>query len=214
MKQDLSDLRQNYVKGQIDFNFLPENPMDLFSIWYKDASANQSILEPNAMNLSTQELDGFPRSRVVLLKEFNAEGFIFYTNYLSQKGLAIDGNPKVGLNFMWFELEQQVIIKGIASKVSQQTSEEYFYKRPIESQIGAVVSEQSSVIDFDFDLEKTAKNMLIELQGKTVLKPKSWGGYLVKPVEIEFWQGRPSRLHDRVRYVQLDGIWKKERLAP
>lgn len=214
MKQDLSGLRQNYVKGQIDFNSLPENPMELFAVWYKEASSNKEIIEPNAMNLATKELDGYPRTRVVLLKEFNPEGFIFYTNYLSQKGLAIEQDPKVCLSFLWLELEQQVIIKGMSSKVAPHISEEYFYKRPVESQIGAIVSEQSSVIDFDADLEGVAEKMLVELRGENVAKPDSWGGYLVSPVEVEFWQGRPSRLHHRVRYVNQGGVWEKERLAP
>jgi len=214
MKQDLSYLRQNYIKGQINFDSLPENPMDLFSIWYNEASENKNILEPNAMSLSTTEQDGFPRSRVVLLKEFNAQGFIFYTNYASQKGIAIEKNPKVGLTFFWLELEQQILIKGTASKVSKETSEEYFYKRPFESQIGAMVSNQSSVIDIHSNLDEFAQNLQNKYENQIVPKPETWGGYLVKPTEFEFWQGRPSRLHDRIRYQLQESKWKQERLSP
>lgn len=214
MKQDLSDKRRVYNVSEIDFNSILPNPIELFKKWYEEAQNSNLIVEPNAMNVSAIGGDGFPRNRVVLLKEFNDQGFIFYTNYESQKGKAINSNPNVCLSFFWDRLERQVIIKGVAEKTSQQQSEEYFGKRPFESQIGAMVSHQSSVIGADTDLMAEAHRLEKEFEGKQVPKPDYWGGFLVRPVEIEFWQGRPSRLHDRLRYRLKDGSWITERLAP
>lgn len=214
MKQDLSDKRRVYNVSEIDFNSILPNPIELFKKWYEEAQNSNLIVEPNAMNVSAIGEDGFPRNRVVLLKEFNDEGFVFYTNYESQKGKAIHSNPNVCLSFFWDRLERQVIIKGVAEKTSQQQSAEYFGKRPFESQIGAMVSHQSSVIGADTDLMAEAHRLEKEFEGKQVPKPEYWGGFLVRPVEIEFWQGRPSRLHDRLRYRLKDGSWITERLAP
>lgn len=214
MNQDLSDKRKDYAKNFIDFSEVPQNPYELFNTWYNSAFESAQIHEPYAMSLSTIGLDGFPRTRVVLLKEFSPEGLVFYTNYLSQKGNSIDSNPHVCLSFFWDKLEQQVIIKGIAEKVSDEMSDEYFHKRPFKSQIGAIVSAQSSVIDFEENLEAKAGELEKEFQEKIIPRPNNWGGYLVKPVEFEFWQGRPSRLHDRLRYRFSNKKWLKERLAP
>lgn len=214
MKQDLSDKRKDYSKNFINFSEVPENPYELFNIWYNSAFDSNKIHEPYAMSLATVGADGFPRARIVLLKEFNTEGFVFYTNYESQKGNAIETDPRVCISFFWDKLEQQIIIKGIAEKVSNEASDEYFYKRPFESQIGAVISSQSSVIGFDEDMESAAVKLQDEFRGKPVPRPESWGGYLVRPVEFEFWQGRPSRLHHRLRYRFENGKWLKERLAP
>jgi len=214
MNQDLSDKRKDYAKDFINFLEVPHGPYELFNTWYNSAFKSGQIHEPYAMSLSTIGTDGFPRTRVVLLKEYSPEGFVFYTNYHSQKGNSIESNPYVCLSFFWDKLEQQVIIKGIAERVSAEKSDEYFHKRPFESQVGAVVSSQSSVIGFDEDLEQTAIELQKEFQGKTIPRPENWGGYMVRPVEFEFWQGRPSRLHDRLRYRFSNGEWGKERLAP
>ncbi|HLV23710.1 MAG TPA: pyridoxamine 5'-phosphate oxidase [Moheibacter sp.] len=214
MKQDLSDKRKDYSQNFMDFTLLPNNPMDLFHNWYRIAMESNELDEPYAMNLSTLGPDGFPRNRIVLLREINPEGFIFYTNYESQKGKAIAQNQKVCISFFWDKLEQQIIIKGMAEKIDAQKSDDYFHKRPIESQIGAMLSAQSSEIGFDVDLESKVPQLLKEYEGKTVPRPENWGGYLIKPVEFEFWQGRPSRLHNRVRYVLKDKSWSKSRLAP
>lgn len=214
MKQDLSDKRRDYKISEINFNSIPPNPVELFKKWYEEAQNSNLIVEPNAMNVATVGEDGFPRNRVVLLKEYNNEGFIFYTNYESQKGKAIESNPNVCLSFFWDRLERQVIIKGVAEKTSQQQSEDYFNKRPFESRVGAMVSHQSSVIGLDADLTEETLRLEKEFEGKQVPKPDYWGGFLIRPVEIEFWQGRPSRLHDRLRYRLENGSWITERLAP
>lgn len=214
MKQDLSDKRKDYSQNFIDFTKLPENPMDLFHHWYHEAEKMSELGEAYAMSLSTIESDGYPRNRIVLLREINTEGFVFYTNYDSQKGKSIAENQKVCLSFFWDKLERQIIIKGLAEKIATEKSDDYFHKRPVESQIGANVSAQSSVINFDADLEAEVNRLRKLYEGKTVPRPENWGGYLVKPMEIEFWQGRPNRLHDRVRFRLKNKLWTRERLAP
>lgn len=214
MKQDLSDKRKDYSKNYIDFSSIPDNPIKLFSNWFSEVSESKLIDEPYAMNLANLDEDGFPRSRVVLLKEFNSDGFVFYTNYESQKGKALETNPNVCLSFFWDKLEQQVIIRGRAEKIAPIQSDAYFHRRPLESQVGALVSAQSRVIAFDKNLESEVEKRMSELKGQEVPRPDYWGGYLVRPVEIEFWQGRPSRLHDRLCYRLEGDEWKKVRLAP
>jgi len=214
MKQDLSDKRKDYSQNFIDFTKIPANPYKLFNDWYQAVHESGLISEPYAMNLSTLGVDGFPRTRVVLLREFSEDGFIFYTNYHSQKGHAIAEKPCVCISFFWDKLERQVIIKGNVEKVDAAVSDEYFQKRPVESQVGALVSAQSSVIPFDLDLDAEVKKLQQQFEGKEVPRPPHWGGYCVKPVEFEFWQGRPSRLHDRLRYRWEQGVWIAERLAP
>ncbi len=215
MKQDLSDKRKDYSQNFINFSNLPENPLELFYNWYEVATESALIAEPYAMSLSTIGEDGFPRTRIVLLRELSQEGLVFYTNYESQKGKAIEKNKNVCLSFFWDKLEQQIILKGTIEKIDESKSDDYFHKRPVESQIGALVSQQSNIIGMDEDLDEKVKKLSKEWEGKVVPRPENWGGYLVKPVEIEFWQGRPSRLHDRVRYqLASSGTWKKERLAP
>lgn len=214
MKQDLSDKRKDYSKNYIDFSSIPDNPIKLFSNWFSEVSESKLIDEPYAMNLANLDEDGFPRSRVVLLKEFNSDGFVFYTNYESQKGKALETNPNVCLSFFWDKLEQQVIIRGRAEKIAPIQSDAYFHRRPLESQVGALVSAQSRVIAFDKNLESEVEKKMSELKGQEVPRPDYWGGYLVRPVEIEFWQGRPSRLHDRLCYRLEGDVWKKVRLAP
>lgn len=214
MKQDLSDKRKVYSKDFIDFKMVAQNPFEMFKSWYENAASSEKIDEPNAMSLAAIGQDGFPRTRIVLLKEYNLDGFVFYTNYKSQKADAIENSDKVCLSFFWAGLEQQIIIKGTTTKVSTEMSDEYFQKRPFESQIGAMVSSQSSVIDLNENLDAKAIELQKEFEGKEVPRPENWGGYIVNPIEFEFWQGRPSRLHDRLRYRIVNGEWLIERLAP
>lgn len=212
---DLSNYRRSYEKSQLTEDHLPEDPITLFRNWFVEVEEFGSSAEVNAMTVSTIGLDGFPKSRVVLLKQFTYEGFIFYTNYNSEKGRAIAANPNICLSFFWHELERQVIIKGVAEKVAENLSDGYFESRPEGSRLGAIVSPQSEVIPSRQYLEENLHDLEKEYSGKEILRPAHWGGYIVKPVEIEFWQGRANRLHDRIRYkLQDDFSWKTDRLAP
>lgn len=213
--KDLSDYRKSYEKKALLENEVPSDPMQLFKQWFHEVEDFGGLEEVNAMTLVTNGLDGFPKSRIVLLKQFNYEGFVFYTNYLSEKGKAIEANPKVALSFFWPTLERQVIIKGVAEKIAPNLSDGYFESRPLGSQLGAIVSLQSEVIPNRAYLEEKLKELEKASEGKNVERPSHWGGYLVKPISVEFWQGRPNRLHDRLRYtIQEDFNWKLERLAP
>ena len=213
--KDLSNYRRSYEKSQLTENNLPEDPVTLFRTWFFETEEFGGTTEVNAMTVSTIGLDGFPKSRVVLLKQFTYEGFIFYTNYNSEKGRAIAANPNVCLSFFWHELERQVIIKGIAEKTPENISDGYFESRPLGSRLGAIVSPQSEVIPSRQFLEENLKKLEDQFAGQEVQRPEHWGGYLVKPVEVEFWQGRANRLHDRIRYkLQEDYSWKQDRLAP
>jgi len=213
--EDLSNYRKSYEKSELLENAIPEDPIALFKRWFHEAEDSGYAGEANAMTVSTIGLDGFPKSRVVLLKKFYGEGFIFYTNYQSEKGRAIAANPSVCLSFFWHTLERQVIIKGIAEKVPASVSDNYFHSRPQGSQLGAVASNQSEVIASRDALDAKLHELEMEYEGKEIPRPAYWGGYLVKPVEVEFWQGRANRLHDRIRYQTSDGIdWHISRLAP
>jgi len=171
--------------------------------------------ETNAMTVSTIGLDGFPKNRIVLLKHFSDKGFVFYTNYNSNKGKAIGANPNVCLSFFWSGAERQVIIKGKAEKIDKETSDHYFGSRPRGSQLGALVSNQSKIITNRDYLEEKHLRLEKKYTGKQILRPNNWGGYIVKPLEIEFWQGRSNRLHDRIRYVLVgDSKWDINRLSP
>ena len=212
--KDLSDYRKSYEKSELIETNLPEDPITLFQKWFHEADES-SDTETNAMTVSTFGFDGFPKARVVLLRRFNEEGFVFYTNYESEKGKAIAANPHICLSFFWHTLERQVIIKGLAEKVASNLSDGYFESRPDGSKLGAIVSNQSQVITSREVLEDKLKNLEQEFEGKEIPRPDYWGGFIVKPVSIEFWQGRPNRLHDRIRYkLQDDFNWKIERLAP
>jgi pyridoxamine 5'-phosphate oxidase len=215
MQKDLSDYRKSYEKSALMEDSISDNPLQLFQTWFYEVEKSDSVDEPNAMTVSTVGLDGFPKSRVVLLKKYTYEGFIFYTNYNSEKGLAIANNPKICISFFWPNLERQVIIKGTAEKLAKNLSDGYFESRPVGSKLGALVSDQSSVIESRTILESKLSQLEKEYSGKEIERPEYWGGYLVRPVSIEFWQGRPNRLHDRIRYTLTDDFdWKMERLAP
>lgn len=213
--ENLHDKRQSYEKSELTEDNIKQNPIEQFRDWYLDAEENPLVAEANAMSISTLEKDGCPRTRMVLLKAYNENGFIFYTNYDSRKGLAIDNNHKACLHFFWPSLERQIIIKADLEKLAPNLSDGYFHSRPRGSQLGALVSPQSHEIPNREFLE----NRLIELEkewdNKEIPRPENWGGYLAKPYEIEFWQGRPNRLHDRIIYQLENNLdWNIKRLAP
>jgi len=213
MNPNLADLRKSYEKGEL--NIVDSDPMVLFATWFKIAETSKEIEEPNAMTLSTQSKNGFPRSRVVLLKGFSEDGFVFFTNYESEKGKSISNNPKVGISFFWPSLERQIIINGVAKKISDNESDAYFKSRPRGSQLGALVSPQSKVIPDRKFLENRLFELKKKFHNKSIPRPNNWGGFLIKPISIEFWQGRPNRLHDRISFQLINkNKWKVERLAP
>ena len=215
MNKDLSDYRKSYEKKELLEANCPENPIELFQEWFLSADQTDNVDESNAMTLSTIGTDGFPKSRVVLLKKFTWEGFIFYTNYNSEKGKAIANNNNVCLSFFWPSLEQQIIIKGKAEKIAENLSDGYFESRPDGSKLGAWASNQSSVISSREELDQNLKSFETKYKNQEIPRPDHWGGFIVKPESIEFWQGRPNRMHDRIRYtLQKDFNWKMERLAP
>ncbi|MCB9202035.1 MAG: pyridoxamine 5'-phosphate oxidase [Flavobacteriales bacterium] len=216
MEENLFELRKNYAKYSLLESNLKENPMELFRDWYEDAQKNERISEANAMSICTVENGKIPRSRMVLLKRFTWEGFVFFTNYDSRKGKAIENNNEVCAHFYWDSLERQVIIQAKAEKLAENLSDGYFSERPRGSQLGAIASPQSSIIKDREELENNLKDAEIKFQNADEIpRPKNWGGYLLKPYEIEFWQGRPNRLHDRIVYqLQDDYSWKINRLAP
>lgn len=215
MQKDLGNYRKTYDKSELIEGNVSDNPMQLFQTWFYETEQSDTVDEPNAMTVSTMGLDGFPKSRIVLLKKYTHEGFIFYTNYDSEKGKAIAKNPQVCISFFWPGLERQIIIKGNAKKIAENLSDGYFESRPDGSKLGAIASEQSSVIATREVLEERLKNLEEEYLEKPIPRPKNWGGYIVKPISLEFWQGRPNRLHDRIRYtIQENFDWKMERLAP
>lgn len=215
MEKDLSNYRKSYEKQELLESNISDNPMELFQKWFHEVDANFDVEETNAMTLSTFGLDGFPKGRVVLLKRYTYEGFIFFTNYNSEKGQAIAKNPNVCLSFFWNSAERQIIIKGKAEKIAENLSDGYFESRPRGSQLGALVSNQSHVVDSRDALEAELLRLEKEFEGKEIQRPDYWGGYIVKPVEMEFWQGRPNRLHDRIRFqLQDDYNWKINRLSP
>lgn len=215
MDTDLGDYRRSYEKSELLLSKSPDNPFELFRDWFFEVDKFFPNDETNAMTLSTIGLDGYPKSRVVLLKRFTHEGFIFYTNYNSEKGKAIAANPKVCISFFWHGAERQIIIKGKVEKIAENLSDGYFESRPRGSQLGALVSNQSDVIPSREVLETKLKALEQQYEGKDIPRPDFWGGFIVKPIAFEFWQGRANRLHDRI-YYSLDNEfnWTKYRLSP
>ncbi|MBI3220102.1 MAG: pyridoxamine 5'-phosphate oxidase [Bacteroidetes bacterium] len=210
----LQEIRVDYTKASLDITSVLPNPVAQFEKWLQEA-IDAKALEPTAMTLSTVTEDGRPSARIVLLKGVEANQFVFYTNYQSQKGKEMLENPACALTFFWPELERQVRIEGVAKRVDEAQSTAYFVSRPKGSQIGAWASPQSSIIKDRFILEERVAVLEKKFEGSNQIpKPKQWGGYAVEPHEIEFWQGRPSRLHDRIVYYQSEGEWIKHRLAP
>ncbi|TVZ59844.1 pyridoxamine 5'-phosphate oxidase [Flavobacteriaceae bacterium MAR_2010_105] len=215
MDTDLSNYRKSYEKGELLKKNVPENPMELFQKWFHEIDHFFPEIESNAMTIATVGSDGYPRNRVVLLKKFTYEGFIFYTNYNSEKGKAINKNPKVCLSFFWHGAERQIIIKGKAEKIAENLSDGYFESRPRGSQLGALASNQSEPIANRELLENKLKVLEASFEGKEIPRPDNWGGYIVKPVEFEFWQGRANRLHDRIQYkLDQNFYWNISRLSP
>lgn len=214
MANNIADIRSDYKKHQLNETDVLNDPLKQFDKWFNEA-LKSDVMEPNAMNLATVSAKNTPASRVVLLKGVQNNGFVFYTNYQSNKGKELEENPQAALTFFWPELERQVRIQGVVEKVSKEESEAYFKSRPKESQIGAWASPQSAVISSRKLLEDREKQLHEKFaDDDTLPKPEQWGGYILKPLAIEFWQGRPSRLHDRLIYTLENNNWKISRLAP
>lgn len=213
-KEELQNLRREYSLAQLSENTVNVNPVKQFDTWFNEA-VEAKLHEPNAMTLSTATRDGVPSARIVLLKGYDNYGFVFYTNYLSRKGKEITKNPVGALTFFWGELERQVRIEGTIEKLSKEQSDKYFQSRPKKSQLGALVSPQSQEIEGRELLESKMSELELQYEDKEIPKPSYWGGYILKPRLVEFWQGQRSRLHDRIVYKKIDNqTWKKVRLAP
>lgn len=214
MDRTIADIRKDYRMHSLDESGADKNPIKQFSTWW-DEAVNSQINEVNAMTLATVNKEGWPSARIVLLKAFDENGFVFFTNYNSRKGKDLDQNNRGALVFFWKELERQVRIEGLIEKVSPIESDIYYHSRPEGSRIGAWASPQSEVIESRAMLEEKVKRLTENFIRNGIERPYFWGGYRLKPKTIEFWQGRPSRLHDRLRYnLQNAGDWKMERLAP
>tara|TARA_B100000287_G_C20582104_1_gene760776 strand:- start:402 stop:1037 length:636 start_codon:yes stop_codon:yes gene_type:complete len=210
---NINNLRLDYNKSSIDFNNTVKEPKEYFITWFNQA-IKMNIKDPNACVLSTISQDNKPSSRVILLKEINSNGFIFFTNYNSNKSKDIKHNNNVSLNFYWPDLEKQIRIVGTTKRISRKESEEYFQNRPKKSQIGAIISNQSEEVKLNFDFDKELQLANKKFKNKIIQCPENWGGYCVIPLKYEFWQGRPSRLHDRITYVLEHDKWMIKRLAP
>lgn len=212
MSKDLSNYRDKYLKGELIEKNLPKDPFDLFDNWFEDLEKFGNERENNAMSLTTVNDKNVPTTRVVLLKQFSKNGFVFYTNYDSRKGKHIDNNPNVCISFYWPSMERQVIINGKVSKISAIESDKYFNSRPKSSQLGAIISNQSEIIPSRKYLEE--KLSKFNISNNNLKRPSNWGGYILKPELFEFWQGRDSRLHDRIIFSKSKTNWDQKRLSP
>jgi pyridoxamine 5'-phosphate oxidase len=213
MTKRLSDLRKEYLLSSLDERSVDPDPLIQFSKWFEDAT-NAGVEEPNAMVLSTADLAGNVSGRVVLLKGVEKNGFMFFTNYDSRKGMQLADNPRAALTFLWYAIERQVRVEGSVRKISRKESEAYFNSRPADSQLSASVSPQSCIIPDRSFLESMREGFILDLAGQTPRCPENWGGYVLKPTLVEFWQGRAHRLHDRLQYRLHAGAWNLQRLAP
>lgn len=211
--QKVADIRRDYVREELVESAVKDNPIDQFSAWFEQALSTD-MLDPNAMTLATATKDGIPSSRIVLLKGVDEDGFRFYTNYSSRKGKELEANPKASLCFYWPQLERQVRIEGQVQKMSREASENYFQQRPRLSQIGAWASSQSSKVGSREDLEQNFEEIKKRFKDQEIPLPDFWGGYILKPERMEFWQGRESRMHDRICYEKSGSVWNIFRLAP
>jgi len=213
-KSKVAAMRKSYKAKKLDKKDLHKNPITQFDRWFQEA-IHSKVKEPNAMTLATATPSGKPSARIVLLKGFDEKGFIFYTNYNSSKGQQLIKNPNAALVFCWLDLERQIRIEGKVKKLSKKASTAYFHSRPKSSQIGAAASPQSSIIKDRRVLEKAVKALnKTHSDSEVIPRPEHWGGFILRPTMIEFWQGRPSRLHDRMRYQKKKGEWVVDRLAP
>lgn len=212
-RTDIADLRKEYTRAVLNPEDLPDNPLQAFANWF-DFAVHENVHEPNAMVLSTVK-NNRPSSRVVLLKGISDNGFVFYTNYKSKKGMELAENPFASLNFHWWQQERQIRIEGKVEQISAEESDKYFQSRPRLSQAGAIVSDQSSIIASRDDLDEAMKRIMEDPEATILKRPVHWGGYRLIPDYLEFWQGRPGRVHDRIAFsLTTEGIWLKSRLSP
>ncbi len=209
----MNSIRRDFADKPLDESTVESDPFKQYAVWFEEA-VNCQILDPYAMCLSTVSKEGQPSSRIVYMRDIIDDGFVFYTNYLSQKGLELEDNNRAALNIHWAEVERQIRIEGVVEKASEEVSDNYFNKRPKESQIGAWASAQSDELTSRDQLENKVKELTKKYKNSEVPRPPHWGGYILKPTKVEFWQGRASRLHDRIVFLKKDGGWQLVRLSP